>query len=139
MSDGKVPMPADGQDSAKTHSDGVEDPHGRAGGGESGGGHYENPHSGKTERGEAEGFDGGQSGRGYYGPGQLDGKNADPDRKGAAGQGGDASVAPTPDRKPRHVTADGQSFDVIEASGIAEAEVNGTVGTQPAGEREEPR
>lgn len=73
---GRVPMPASGQNSPKLRSDGVSDvgTHGRSAGGESGGGAYENPHTGKEDRGESQGFEGGQSVRGYFGPGQLDGK-----------------------------------------------------------------
>jgi hypothetical protein len=75
---GKVPMPASGQASPKLHSDGVSDAgtHGRSVGGESGGGAYPNPHSGKEERGEGGGFGGGQSEQCYYGGGKLDGKEA---------------------------------------------------------------
>ena len=75
---GKVPMPASGQDSPKLRSDGVSDAgtHGKSGGSESAGGAYPNPHTGKEERGESGHFDGGQSGQGYYGGGQLDGKEA---------------------------------------------------------------
>lgn len=90
MSDGKVPMPANGQGGPQTHSDGVSDTatHGRDGGGESGGGSYDNPHTGKEARGEGGSFDGGQSVKGYHGPGQLDGEKADPEEPGAVGQGG---------------------------------------------------
>lgn len=90
MSDGKVPMPANGQGGTKVHGDGVSDTdtHGRNAGGESGGGGYPNPHTGKEARGESEGFEGGQSGRDYHGPGQLGGEKADPDAPGAVGQGG---------------------------------------------------
>ena len=75
---GKVPMPASGQTSPKVRSDGVSDAgtHGKSGGGESGGGAYPNPHTGKEARGESGGFDGGQSEQGYYGGGKLDGKEA---------------------------------------------------------------
>ena len=52
---GKVPMPASGQNSPKLHSDGVSDvdTNGRAGGGESGGGAYPNPHTGKKNAAKA--------------------------------------------------------------------------------------
>jgi hypothetical protein len=75
---GKVPMPADGQTSPKLHGDGVSDAgtHGRTSGGESGGGAYPNPNTGKEGRGEGGGFDGGQSVKGYYGGGALDGEEA---------------------------------------------------------------
>lgn len=42
---------------------------GKGGAGESGGGPYPNPHTGKQERGEKRGFiEGGQSENRYYGP-----------------------------------------------------------------------
>lgn len=92
MSDGTVPMPANGQGGPKVRSDGVSDVGSdrRGGGGESGGGRYDNPHSGKEEAGESTGFEGGQSSRDYYGPGQLGGEKADPDETGTVGQGGKA-------------------------------------------------
>ena len=133
MSDGKVPMPADGQGSPKIRPDGVgdADTHGRSGGGESGGGGYDNPHSGK----EPHGFEGGQSVRGYFGPGQLDGEKADPDQAGIVGQGGDTvggservgAPGATQVHKSSRVTAGGRTFDVIQESGVAEAEVSGKV------------
>lgn len=75
---GKVPMPASGLDSPKLRSDGVSEAgtHAKSGGGESGGGAYPNPHTGKEERGEGGDFDGGQSEKSYYGGGQLDGEEA---------------------------------------------------------------
>lgn len=75
---GKVPMPASGETSPKLRSDGVSDAgsHGRSAGGESGGGAYSNPHSGKEARGEGGDFEGGQSVQGYYGGGKLDGEEA---------------------------------------------------------------
>ena len=139
-----MPVPASGKDSEKTHSDGVGDTetHGRTGGGESGGGGYDNPHTGKEARGEAGGFEGGQSVRGYYGPGQLDGKNADANVRESVGQGGvgnDASPggAAAPQFEPHRVVAGGQSFDVVQASGVAEAEVSGKVATDAAYEAEQ--
>ena len=90
MTEGKVKMPADGQGGPQVRSDGVSDvdTNRRGGGGESGGGSYDNPHTGKEERGESHGFEGGQSGRDYFGPGQIDGEKADPNEPGRVGQGG---------------------------------------------------
>jgi hypothetical protein len=75
---GKVPMPASGQSSPKLRPDGVSDvgTHGRSKGGDSGGGAYPNPHTGKEERGDSGDFGGGQSEQGYYGGGQLNGEEA---------------------------------------------------------------
>ena len=138
MSDGKVPIPASGVRSKKMHSDGVGDErtHDRSGGGESGGGGYVNPHTGKEARGEGGGFDGGQSVKGYFGPGQLDGEKADRDKPGAVGQGGaeadadpeDESAKTQPKFPAHRVMASGQSFDIVQESGIAEAEANGDIG-----------
>jgi hypothetical protein len=48
---------------------------GRSGGGDSGGGAYPNPHSGKEEEGGTDGYmgHGGQSGMPYHGKGRLGG------------------------------------------------------------------
>ncbi|UYY57896.1 hypothetical protein [Sphingomonas sp. S2-65] len=93
MSDGKVPMPASGQNSPKLRGDGVSDvdTHGLDGKSQSDGAAYENPHTGKEARGESEGFEGGQSTRGYFGKGQDDGNKVDPEEPGAVGQGGQKS------------------------------------------------
>jgi hypothetical protein len=92
--DGKVPMPASGENSPKLRSDGVSDvgTHGRTAGGESGGGGYENPHTGKEARGESGDFDGGQSEQAYHGPEPLNGEkvpeeNSGPIDKGRGGSG----------------------------------------------------
>jgi hypothetical protein len=79
---GMVPMPASGQTSPKLRSDGVSDvgTHGRSKGGESGGGAYPNPHTGKEERGEGGTFEGGQSEQTYYGGGKIAGEEA-PERE----------------------------------------------------------
>jgi hypothetical protein len=57
----KGPMQADGEGKATGADDGVNN---KAGPGESAGGAYPNPHSGK----EGGGFDGGQSDKSYEGP-----------------------------------------------------------------------
>jgi hypothetical protein len=50
---------------------------GKGGAGESGGGAYPNPHTGKQERGEKRGFvEGGQSDNRYYGPSDAAGNSA---------------------------------------------------------------
>jgi hypothetical protein len=80
MADDKKPMPADGSGTQRNEADGNGELASRrdadsAGGlpntGESGGGAYPNPHSGK----EAGGFHGGQSVAGYFGKGQLGDKD----------------------------------------------------------------
>jgi hypothetical protein len=76
VADDKVKMPVDGSGSERREPDENGEVASRrdadSGGlpnvGESGGGAYPNPHSGKTDEG---GFHGGQSTQGYYGKGQL--------------------------------------------------------------------
>lgn len=90
MTEDKKPMPVDGSDSEPRMTDGNGELASRrdadsAGGlpnvGESGGGAYPNPHSGK----EGGKFEGGQSGgRGYYGNDQLGADKSDPDDNSAA-------------------------------------------------------
>ncbi len=83
MADEKIPMPVDGAGTEPAMPDengelaSRRDGH-MAGGlpnvGESGGGAYPNPHTGKEEGG----YEGGQSGgRGYYGSSQLGDKQVD--------------------------------------------------------------
>ena len=81
MPEDKKPMPVDGSGSKMASPDpngeiaSRRDEHSAGGlpnSGESGGGAYPNPHSGK----ESDGFKGGQSGgSGYYGKGQLGDKD----------------------------------------------------------------
>jgi hypothetical protein len=70
--DGKTPLQASGEGRPKHRDDGVgtDATHGR-GEGESQGGAYPNPHTGKEEAGKSEGFHGGQSKAAYHGTGQL--------------------------------------------------------------------
>lgn len=72
MTDDKKPMPADGSGTRLNPPDDNGELASRRGGpeqtGESGGGPYPNPHSGKDKAGN---FKGGQSDQAYYGEGQL--------------------------------------------------------------------
>lgn len=70
--DAKTPLQARGEDHPKAQADGVgtDITHGR-GEGESQGGAYPNPHTGKEDAGKSEGFHGGQSKTAYHGTGQL--------------------------------------------------------------------
>lgn len=115
---------------------------GRTPGGESGGGGYPNPQTGKE--GDAGGFmgHGGQTEIGYHGGGQLgqgggDGPNAAAGSNSADGaeRGSDAWRAPH--YPPHTVHANGQTFAVIETNGVAEAEALGKVGTDAPYEREQ--
>jgi len=74
-----VPTPVAGGDGRKGAPDGVNsDPNARTAGGESGGGAYPNPHTGKEDKGEGGtgGFmgHGGQSEQDYSGTGDKDDK-----------------------------------------------------------------
>lgn len=81
MSD-KHPTQAIPDDGRKGAPAGMDDarPSGRTGGGESGGGPYPNPHTGKGEKARDEGFGthGGQSVNGYHGPQQLGDREVTP-------------------------------------------------------------
>jgi hypothetical protein len=85
----KQAMQADGSDAASKKPDGVETPHGRSGGGESGGGAYPNPHAGKHNKEDPGDFlgTGGQTEQAYHGPGQLGDKTTGKDGN-RTGQGG---------------------------------------------------
>ncbi|MFZ5708020.1 MAG: hypothetical protein ACOY5R_22400 [Pseudomonadota bacterium] len=80
----KHPMQASGDREKIVHEDGVEEPHGRAPAGESGGGAYPNPHRGKTPKNSPGDFmgHGGQTVIGYHGAGQL-GENVVDEQHGA--------------------------------------------------------
>ena len=69
---GKTPLQASGEGRPRPQDEGVGAPgtQGRTGG-ESQGGAYPNPHTGKEEAGKSAGFHGGQSGTAYHGTGQL--------------------------------------------------------------------
>ena len=71
----KHPTQAIPDDGRKGAADGTNraDASGRGGRGESGGGSYPNPHTGKSEKARKEGFGehGGQTVTGYHGPQQL--------------------------------------------------------------------
>ena len=75
MDQDKQKMPADGSGTSFSPPDENGEIASRRGGaeqtGESGGGPYPNPHSGKQDRGKSGDFKGGQSDQSYYGPGQL--------------------------------------------------------------------
>jgi hypothetical protein len=135
----KIEMPADGGGVNKGKPDGVSDSpgganvHGRTAGGESGGGGYDNPHSGKTPTNSGFMGHGGQTVMDYSGGDQA-GVNA------ASGAGkGEVGAAPraTPERDARQVTGEGKPFAVVETSGVAQAEATGKIGTDAAYEAEQ--
>ena len=140
MSD-KVHTPVPGDPASKGAPDGVSasprgldgaDVHGRSEGGESGGGAYPNPHAGKTETNTGFMAHGGQTDIAYHGGGQA-GQNGGDAGNGVAGSGGGDGTTiaadPDADRKPHAIAAGGRTIEVVETSGIAEAEANGKIGT----------
>ena len=62
---------------------------GRSGGGDSGGGAYPNPHTGKNPQGG--GFTGGQSGKEYHGSGRLGEQDVGGNENAPAGKSGSAN------------------------------------------------
>ena len=148
MSD-KVQTPVPGDPATKGAPDGVSgsprgtdgaDVHGRSEGGESGGGSYPNPHAGKTETNTGFMAHGGQTDIAYHGGGQAgeDGGTAGNGVAGSGGSGGTTIAAdPDADRTPHAIAIEGTSIEVVETSGIAEAEAIEKVGTDARYEEEQ--
>lgn len=141
----KVPTPVSGNPDSKGAPDGVSgsprenpdrDIDGRKGGGESEGGAYPNPHTGKTPEGGGFMGHGGQTDMAYHGGGQAgdDGASAPNAVTGSSGEGdidGSTGVA-QPEPADRDVQTDGGTVAVEETSGIAAAEATGKIGTDAA-------
>lgn len=135
-------MPADGGGGEnKGKPDGVSDApegvnvHGRTAGGESGGGGYANPNTGKEPTNSGFMGHGGQTVMDYHG-GDQGGANA----ATGGGQGGDEPgplPPPAPERETREVAGESHSFTVVETSGVAQAEATGKIGTDADDEGEE--
>ncbi len=135
----KVQTPTPGNPASKGAPDGVsdaprgnDDVHGRSEGGKSGGGSYPNPHGGKTPTNTGFMAHGGQTDIAYHGGGQagVDGASTDNGAAGSSGDDGTTIAAdPEADREPHAIAAEGHTFEVVETSGIAEAEANGKIGT----------
>ena len=109
---------------------------GRTPGGESGGGGYPNPQTGKKGS-SSDGFmgHGGQTEIGYHGGGQLgsgDAPNAATGSDSSDGAERNAAAWPTGEHAAHAVRAHGQSFTVVETNGNAEAEASGNIGHDPA-------
>ena len=150
----KVLMPVPGDPATKGAPDGVSDApgdkgsgniHGRSAGGESGGGAYPNPQTGKTEKNEGFFKHGGQTEIGYQGGGQA-GEEGTSAQNATAGSGGSSRgngdgpwlSVPTAEHAVRTIIGDGGSnIAVVEMSGVAEAEAIGKVGTDANYEAEQ--
>jgi hypothetical protein len=148
MSD-KVQAPVPGDPASKGAPDGVSDSpgggassdvHGRSEGGESGGGAYPNPHAGKTETNTGFMAHGGQTDIAYHGGGQA-GEDSGSAGNGVTGSGGGDGTTiaadPDADREPRAIAGEDRTIEVVETSGIAEAESNGKIGTDADYEEEQ--
>jgi hypothetical protein len=149
-------MPVPGNPATKGSPDGVSDApgdgniHGRSAGGESGGGAYPNPHTGKKPTSGGFLSHGGQTEIGYHGGGQAgsDGtSNANAAARGdddfsAEGEAGPKPVPKGPQKTSGEdriytVTVNGRSLNVEETSGVAAAEASGMTG-RAGQERTEP-
>jgi hypothetical protein len=140
-----VPTPVSGNEQDKGKPDGVNAP-GRGEGGDSGGGSYQNPHTGKDGDSSVGGFfgHGGQTDIGYHGGGQAGTEGSETDNATTRGDRDDttgdtdAKSGPTgPDQQdvseyPRSAVAAGRPIEVIDTSGVAAAEASGTTGKDGA-------
>jgi len=149
MSD-KVPNPVSGNPASKGAPDGVSgvpgggdqrEVHGRSAGGESAGGAYPNPHTGKEPSGGGFMGHGGQTDIAYHGSGQGgdDGASA-PNAATGSSENADATddagdTVPGPDRKDHGVAGTGARATATD--GVAEAETSGKIGTDADYEAEQ--
>jgi len=140
----KVPMPVSDDGNHKGEADGVNDP-GRGGGGDSAGGSYQNPHTGKDGAGGAGGFfgHGGQTDIAYHGGGQAGAEGSETSNATTEGGGdvhgrGDQGPNPGPTGPDqdlateyhREAVVGGHRIEIIDNSGIAAAEAAGTTGVE---------
>jgi len=133
----KQKMPADGGGRNIGKPDGVSgapdsgETHGRVGGGESSGGAYPNPHTGKKRANSGFMGHGGQSLIDYHGG---DNPNAPTGRADGDGEGR-AGTAPSAERQPHEVSTGDRVFSIVEESGVAAAEATGKIATDAPYER----
>lgn len=140
----KKEMPVSGGGPGKGKPDGVSGSpvtgemgrvHGRSSGGESSGGAYPNPHSGKGSTNSGFSGHGGQTENAYYGG---DNPNATTKPRNSHEEKEPSSKGSGPPlRKAHPVHAGGQTIEVIEDSGVAAAEATGMVATDAPYEREQ--
>jgi hypothetical protein len=151
MSD-KVPTPVSGNPASKGAPDGVSgvpggtdqrEVHGRSAGGESAGGAYPNPHTGKAPTGGGFMGHGGQTEMAYHGSGQAgeDGASvpnaATGSREGADRTDGAGDTVPSPDRRDHDLAGTDGSVTATATDGVAEAETSGKIGTDASYEAEQ--
>ena len=143
-----VEMPVSGGGAHKGAADGVSgspesgaEVGGRTPGGESGGGGYNNPHTGKEPTNSGFMGHGGQTEIGYHGGGQGgdasgDTPNAVTGSDSSDGQEAGTSAWTSPTYEPHAVTAGGRTFEVVETNGVAKAEMFGKIATDASYEQE---
>jgi hypothetical protein len=115
---------------------------GRDAGGESGGGGYDNPHTGKKPTNSGFMGHGGQTDIDYHGGGQAgeqggEAPNAVTGSDGSDGKKEGTSAWTAPTYEPHTIISGGRTFDVVETNGVTEAEQQGKVGTDTSYEREQ--
>jgi len=115
--------PADGAGRNIGRPDGVTEApdggetHGRVGGGESSGGAYPNPHTGKKPTGSGGMGHGGQTIIDYHGGANPNATTGKPTANGDA-----TLAAPSANVEPRHLAVSGNPIVVLEEDGVAAAE-----------------
>lgn len=139
----KEPTPVSGGDGRQGTPDGVNQSDARTAGGESGGGGYDNPHTGKDGDSDASGFlgHGGQTEIGYHGGGQASSQGIATQNATAEGDSDaehDSERGPKPGptgpdqdfsaEYPREIQVDGRRLEIVDTSGVAAAEAAGTIG-----------
>ena len=100
----------------------------------------DSPHSGKEPSGGGFMGHGGQTDIDYHGGGQGgagDAPNAVAGADSSDGTESGTAAWAAPVYQPHAVTAAGQTFEVIETNGVAEAEASGKIGTDAPYEREQ--
>ena len=139
----KKEMPADGGGAAKGKPDGVSGSpdtgemgrvHGRLSGGESGGGAYPNPHSGKGSTNADFSGHAGQAENTYYGG---ENPNATTKQRKSHEEEERSAEGSAPVREAHPIQVGGRTIEVIEDSGVAAAEATGKVGTDAPYEPEQ--
>lgn len=143
-----VEMPVSGGGKDKGAADGVSgspdggEVGGRTRGGESSGGGYANPHTGKEPANGGFMGHGGQTEINHYGGGQAgeqggNAPNAATGSDSSDGQEGETNPWEAPTYAPHAVSAGGRTIEVVETNGVAQAEALGKVGTDARYEREQ--